>query len=307
MSQEITETKFDVGSPSKLRLRNIRGSVDIHVGDVGVIEVTAVKHIKSGNPDLTEIKIIQADDGSVDVQTEYENSVANWFGLNKPCKVDYVVIVPEDCDVNASGVSCPLSVNGLKGFIDISSVSGGLSLSDLSGSLKISTVSGSIKAEKLTGELDANSVSGRIRVMQSQLQKATFKTVSGNMVVETPLDEGPYLFKGISGNVTLVVPEDTACIARTKSVSGRLRTSLNITKDGRYGSKGLVEIHGGGPEVVYRCVSGSLRIVRFEDEKIIEPEKTRDLPLQPKNQIEILQKIENGDITVEDALKELNS
>jgi hypothetical protein len=307
MVQETIDAKFEVESPAKLKLRNIRGSVEIQGGSEGFIEVTAVKYLKSGNSDRTEIKIEQADDGSVDVTTEYENPITNWFGAIKPCKVDYVVKVPEECDVRASGVSCNLTAKGLNGIIDISSVSGGLILSDLSGSFNVRTVSGSIKAERFAGELDANSVSGRIRVMQSQLPKATLKTVSGSMVVETPLDEGPYIFKGVSGNVTLVVPEDTGCIARSKSVSGRLRTSLNITKDRRYGSRGLAEIQSGGPEVISKSVSGSLRIVKFEDEVIVERKESIESPAQQKNQIEILQKIESGDITVEDALKELNA
>jgi len=307
MSQETIERRFEVGSPARFKLSNIRGPVDIQVGDAGIIEVTAVKHLDSGSQDQTEIKIEQADDGQVIVKTDYPNSVGNWFGINKPCKVDYTIRVPEDCEVRASCVSGEISVKGLSGVIDVSTVSGRLTCSDLSGQFKLRTVSGAIQAEKLSGELEAKGVSGRVRVMDSQLSQAFVKTVSGKMVLQTPLAEGPYTFKGVSGSTTLVVPEDTACSANFHSVSGRMRTSLPLTKDNRHGSRGSVEIQGGGPNVSFKCVSGAFKIVTAEDEKIVENKTAREPQPIQKNQMDVLQKIESGEISVEDALKKMNA
>jgi hypothetical protein len=307
MSQETIERTFKVEDPAKLKVSNVRGQIDIQPGEDGVIVVTAVKHLSSGSNSHTEIKIEQTEDGQVVVKTEYANSVADWFGLNKPCKVDYSVRVPKNCTVRASGVSSEISICDLDGAFDISSVSGSVKLSDLSGPMKAGTVSGSIKAEKIIGALDANSVSGSIRVLESQIPDALVKTVSGRIVLQTPLADGPYIFKGVSGDVILVVPQDTGCVAHHKSVSGRLKTSLPITKDQRYGSRGLAEIQGGGPEVTYKSVSGSFRIVTSEDEKIVEQHATSNRPHQAKNQLEILQKIESGELSVEDALNQLNA
>jgi hypothetical protein len=306
MSQETIERRFEVGSPARLKLSNIRGPVDIQVGNAGIIEVAAVKHLDSGNQDQTEVKIEQAADGRVIVKTEYFNSVGNWFGINKPCKVDCTLRVPEDCDVRASGVSSQISVKGLNGDIDISTVSGKLTCRDLSGQLKLGTVSGSIQAERLSGELEVNGVSGRVRIMESKLSQAFIKTVSGSMVLQTPLAEGPYTFKGVSGRATLVIPEDTACSASFHSVSGRMRTSLPLTKDNRRGSRGSFEIQGGGANVTYKCVSGALKIVTTEDEKIIEGKAVLKPQPAPKNQMDVLQKIERGEISVDEALQELN-
>ena len=307
MSQETIERRFETGSSASLKLSNIRGLIDIQAGEAGVITVNAVKHPKSGNEDQTEIKIEQDEDGKVIVKTEYQNSINNWFGLNKPCKVDYMVQVPQDCDVRASGVSCNTRVQGLNGDLDLNSVSGKMDLLDLSGKMKFNTVSGSIKASGLAGELDANTVSGSIRVTESKIPEALLKTVSGSMVLVTSLADGPYTFKSVSGGATLVVPEDTAFTARFKSVSGRMRTSLPVSKDDRHGSRGSMEILGGGTEVSHNCVSGSLRIVTNENEKIVEKKVASEPRPEPKNQMEILQKIQAGDISVEDALKELNA
>jgi hypothetical protein len=275
MSQETIERSFDVGSPAKLKLRNIRGKIELLPGEEGVITVTAVKHSSNCDDERTTIEIEQDDDGRVVVKTDYVNSIPNWFGLNRQ--------------------------------IDLNAVSGLMNLSELSGNLKISTVSGAIMAEKLTGELDANSVSGKMRVTESQLSRAVVKTVSGSMVLQTPLEDGPYTFKGVSGSAMLVVPEDTACTAQFHSVSGRMRSSLPISKDDRHGSRGSMEIQGGGVEVSYNCVSGSFKIVTAENEVIRETKIAQEPASPPVNQMEILKKIETGEISVEEALKELNA
>ena len=308
MSQETIERSFETGTPAQLKLGNIRGQIDIRAGESGVILVTAVKHLNSGNSDLTQVVIEQDDSGKVTIKTEYPNSVNNWFGLNKPCKVDYSVQVPPECHMKVSGVSCNITVQGVQGEIEIHSVSGGLTLEELSGDLKAKTVSGALKADRLAGELDANTVSGSIRVAASQISTANFNTVSGGMVLESPLGDGPYTFKSVSGGATLVVPADTACSARFHSVSGRMRTSLPITKDKRRGARGEMEIQGGGPEVYHHCVSGSFKIVTSENEPIREEHHTPPVTAaQPKDQMNILKQIEAGEITVEEALKELNA
>ncbi|MBL6981300.1 MAG: hypothetical protein ISR58_08925, partial [Anaerolineales bacterium] len=55
MSEEIIERSFSVDSPARLKLSNIRGTVNISPGDEDAISVTAVKHLNSGNADRTEV------------------------------------------------------------------------------------------------------------------------------------------------------------------------------------------------------------------------------------------------------------
>jgi Putative adhesin len=306
MSTEMIERRFEVGSPAKLKLSNIRGLVDIQPGEVGVLAVRAVKHLDSGSQDLTEIEIEQAQDGQVIVKTKYEHSIVNWFGLNMPCKVDYTVWVPRNCSVRASGVSSEISIRNLEGSFEVNSVSGKVKLSNLIGSVKVGTVSGSVAAEKISGGLDANSVSGSVRVMEANLSEVQVKTVSGRMLLQTPLMAGPYRFKGVSGDVILIVPAETGCQASIQSISGRMRTSLPVTADHRYGSRGSMEIQGGGVEVSYNSVSGSLRVVTSEDEKAQERPVVPERPHPAQSQMAILSQIDRGEISVEEALRQLS-
>ena len=106
MSQELIEKTFRVPAPARLSLSNIRGSIEIQPGDDDIVNVTAVKHLGTGNPDRTEIEIRQEEDGSVSVETRFPEAGFKLFGWRQPCKVDYTVRVPHACSVKRSGVSC---------------------------------------------------------------------------------------------------------------------------------------------------------------------------------------------------------
>jgi hypothetical protein len=145
------------------------------------------------------------------------------------------------------------------------------------------------------------------------------KTVSGNISVETPIIEGPYEFKSVSGNLSMITPEDTACTIRTKSVSGTVKVNLPVTSKSGTRNKQVIEVAGGGPEVSVKSVSGVLKI---GSPNIVKPEvqqpkievATPKAVVQPskpaapqKTQMQILQEIEKGEITVDEALEQMNS
>ncbi len=149
MLRETTEQKFDVTMPACLTIANIRGSVDVQASDDGVVTITAVKHLETGDSDRTEIKIRQKEDGSVAVKTVFEEGGWRLFTPRHPCKVDYTVRVPRDCALKVRCVSSSALVQDLKGKFDVKTVSGRVTLRDLSGKIKVSSVSGRILGERL--------------------------------------------------------------------------------------------------------------------------------------------------------------
>ena len=305
MSPETIERKFNVATPARLKVGNIRGSVDVQPGADGVVEVTAVKHTNSGSNAQTQIVIEQTDDGTVLVESKFENSVVSWFGLNKPCKVDFIIRVPQKCSVKTGCVSSKASIQGLVGEFKFNSVSGALNLKELSGPVNFSSVSGRVTAEGLAGPLKMNSVSGVVRVIGSQIPSITGKTVSGKVTLETPLTEGPYNFNSVSGQVTLIVPEETGCNVSIKSISGSASTSLPITAISDNNRNQTFVIQDGGAEVSIHSVSGRLRIVTSENgENVRKVAVTSVEP--PPSQMSILEKIEIGDLSVDEALGTLN-
>ncbi|MCP4541166.1 MAG: DUF4097 domain-containing protein [Chloroflexi bacterium] len=262
MSQETIKRKFDVTAPAHLIVTNIRGSVDVQPSDNGIVTITAVKHLDTGDADRTEIEIVQKEDGSVRVRTRFEEGIWQLFNLGRPCKVDYVVHVPRDCDLKVRCVSSKASVYGLSGKFDIKTVSGRVTLKDISGKIKATSVSGRIMGERLSGPTAFESVSGRVHLTESSLPVVTGSSVSGDLVVETFLIEGPYSLKTMSGDLNLILPPEIGCTIGFNSVSGRLKTSLPTTRSKWQRHKWLADLQGGGPEIRFHSVSGDFSVTQ---------------------------------------------
>ena len=262
MSQDVEtyDQTFTVSDPAQVKLANIRGSVLVRSGPAGQVHIYAVKHLRSGNAERTKIEIEQASDGSVSAQTRFREGVLAFLSLSTPCKVDYVAEVPANCAVKVACVSSTLAVEGVQGSFELSAVNGAMELSDLSGDLHISEVSGETTGVRLAGTLKLNTVSGAAHLSESNLSQVALSTVSGDVTLQTSLGSGPYNFDSVSGSVRLVVPEGTACTAQLNSVSGRLHTSLPVNSSRSQRGAHRVDILGGGAAVALKSVSGGLWI-----------------------------------------------
>jgi hypothetical protein len=202
-------------------------------------------------------------------------------------------------------------------------------LEDLSGEIKLSAVSGEIGGTRLAGRLHLNTVSGEVRLVDSALPIADLTTVSGEMRVQTALTEGPYRFHSVSGAVWLSVPADTRCSLELQSVSGGVHVDLPVTRQKVGGRHYSYEVQGGGVRVTANSVSGGLYVessgdaspnadqpVSVEEEQPEEemlpqppvPPIPPQAPVAPEPMLDraaILDRIESGEMTVEEGLKAL--
>jgi len=315
MSDEIIEKSFQVGTPARLIISNVRGSVTIQPGEAGVIEVKAIKHGNSiSASDLIEMS--QTSDGTVRVETR---SNETFLGLlSFPPKVDYLVRVPQGIHLDASCISSSLNVSGLSGSFKLKTISGGIDVTDLTGPFKLNAVSGGITGSHLAGVLEMGTVSGSVHITASNFPSAEASTVSGDLNLQTPIAEGPYQFGSVSGSVRLLVPKDTHCKVELNSVSGKLRSSLPVTSLALGPGTKVTQVGSGGTAVRLKSVSGGLTI---ETEGVpatnatdtsaststyvppTPPATPTTPPPAPLSTAEILQRIESGDMTVDDAIK----
>lgn len=311
MSQEIVEKTFSVSAPARLRLGNIRGTVTILPGEEGTIRLKAVKNLDSGDADRTEIFIEQRNDGTVKVETRYPQNGWLFFAFSKPCKVDYTVQVPANCDLKVSGVSSSTTIQGIAGDITIATVSGTVRLNSLSGELKVNSVSGSVTGDELSGLVKVDTVSGDVNLSDGNFPRLDSSTVSGNLVVETPLGEGPYRFNTVSGEVDLMIPADTGCLVQSNSISGRIRTSLPSHYIRKQGGKRQLEVQSGGPLIYHHSISGNLRITAPDQPARAgstsrEDAKTQaDMGAATENRMEVLERIARGELSVDEGIQEL--
>jgi hypothetical protein len=278
MSDEKFEQVFQVSQPARLVVKNIRGSVDIQPGEDGAVQVAAVKHSDSGDAKRTEVELTQDPDGTVRAIARFPEGSIDWLFGMQPCKVDFVIKAPHQCDLKVNGVSNDTFVSGLAGEFSFNSVSGDVTLRELSGplsvntvsgdvdlervdgKLKLNTVSGDVKGQKASGTIHVDTVSGDVRLRESTLPAVEAESVSGDLELQTPLGEGPYRFHSVSGEVRLTVPAETRCSAELHSISGRISTSLPQSSSSRQHGTELVEVQGGGVKVSLNSVSGELSL-----------------------------------------------
>ena len=314
MSQETIDKTYKIEAPARLTLSNIRGSVKILPGADNTIHVTAVKHINNGDNDQTKIEITQTDTNHVSVQTNYRNGWIN-FPTRKPCRVEYTVRVPKACSLKLSGVSNATSIQGVEGEMVFTTVSGPITLEDISGSIKIDSVSGKIFGKQVAGPLALNTVSGKIFMHASYFPSIDGHTVSGKISIQTPIVEGPYYFKSVSGDVDFIVPLDSTISANLNSISGRIKTPFTPTSSHINGGNSRLEIQGGGIEVRVKSVSGNLYLKPSEETNNEEmsnstapnpDEHPSAEPLSTESNIKILDRIAAGELSVDEAIEQIS-
>jgi hypothetical protein len=295
MSQETMQKTFQVTSPARLDLSNIRGSVEIHPGGADQVQVTVVKHTESGDAQSTEIELSQAADGCVKAATHFPDGWWLWLLGSRPCRVDYLVKVPQGGLLKLKGVENSVLVDGLEGQFDLTSVSGDLTLRNLTGPLRINTVSGDVSAKKLSGAFELVTVSGDLDATDVQQASISAKTVSGDLAVQTTLSDGPYRFDSVSGDVRLQLPAEARFSVRLSTISGDISSTFPATNFSRsYGSQ-AVDIQGGGVTIDAKSVSGNLQLHPFGDAP-----RTASVDRR-----EILERLERGEIRPEEALAQM--
>jgi hypothetical protein len=246
--------------------------------------------------------------------------------------------------LDVSGVSDAALVEGVQGDIRVVTISGDLTLRDLSGVLKVRSVSGRVSGDRLAGALEVETVSGGIHLSACQVAALNANTVNGAVALESPLGEGPYRFKSVSGQVRLIVPAGTACTVLSSSMSGRFTSSLPNSGMRMSSGGSLYRIQGGGVEVRHTSVSGDLWVgpeggsgpveTVFSSEPAVavdESPATEGSPAteaqaleaqalvaqapvppeppaiepRPVTAMDIIEQIENGKISVEEGLRQL--
>ena len=301
MSTESQVHSFDVGSPAKLVVKNIRGQVTVVPGEEGKIKVEVVTHLGDGNPDYTEVELTQSEDGTVRAVVRMPDTVFGIFN-RKPQRVDFKIEAPVRTDMRVKVVSGSIEARGFEGELDFGTVSGSLDLEELSGMLNLDSVSGKIKGRNLKGDAKLSVVSGHIDMRDCDFPSMKASTVSGKAELQTKLSEGPYKVSAVSGSLLLVVPEESNCVVHASAVSGKFYTDLDVRQSQVSRNRWDVRIGEGGPEVKMKAVSGKMRLLSSFDASGSVPGEVKMSQNQRKD---VLSRLSEGEISVEDALKEL--
>ncbi|KAA5829564.1 DUF4097 domain-containing protein [Saccharopolyspora hirsuta] len=149
--------------------------------------------------------------------------------------------LPLGSEVWATTVSADVDVQGWADYVRFSSTSGDLHV-DGATDVRVRTVSGAVDAEALT-TLDFNTTSGSVTVGRAWSVEG--RTISGDIAIDRLTGEFALLRSEsgtlrlhavgdcrvtavtVSGDIAITAPEAARVDARTRSVSGRVRTPRN--------------------------------------------------------------------------------
>ena len=125
----------------------------------------------------------------------------------------------------------------------------------VSNEIELETVSGNlhVAADKIN-KLKIETVSGRMNISADSIEELEIETTSGKTILEcnsiSTMD-----IDAVSGSVELKLPEDSAFTLRYSSVSGKLTSALDFTKEDK-----VYLVNGGGRGYKISTTSGDVSI-----------------------------------------------
>ncbi len=314
---ETLERTFAVGDNPRLLVKNPRGSISIRPGDAGVITVSAQVAGADGRGHA-QVRMSQDEDGGVvlAVDPADTDTLRRIFGMGqRMSRVGFDVQVPVQTEVTAKAVDSSIDVAGISGPVVAKSVSGLIRAVDLSGPVTLRSISGQVEARNISGQVELSNVSGRIHISESRVPALRAKSISGQLVAETDLGAGPHVLSTVSGSGELILPEEASLTVRSKTVSGHVSMGIpgsasNAGNGGYLSRKQTFEINGGGPEVVFKSVSGHLKIQGPQAAEIheepsgqaVSTEMDAEEPEGKMDRMEVLRQLERGEISAEEAV-----
>jgi hypothetical protein len=293
------ERAFDVPDAATLEVTTVRGRITIVAGDPGRIVVAGEVTVRVGwdvpanAADLA--REIAASppvvlDGAIVRAQPPPDPVAQ-----RAVTVSYEIRVPPGTTVRSVSDSGATSVTHVTGAVDVQTHTGAIALTALGGTVVVSSGSGAIRTDAIAGALQVTTTSGaftgsqvgsslRVRTQSGDVDAAL--TGHGDVDVETGSSairlrgvDGGALVKTQSGQVTIDGAPARAWTVRTSSSA----VTMSLTPDSRCSidaatrsgsitvSPDLVQgtiakravagaVRGGGPVVLIRSGSGSIRI-----------------------------------------------
>ncbi len=229
----------DIAKDRTVFVRNLNGAVRVEQGTGSKVEVTAVKHWRTGDPEEVKITVEQIGSGKGDVlicalwregdrcnEDGYHSGRNSWgFGHSNDTNVEFTVRLP-------AGVR-----------MDGRTVNGSVEIDGATASVVARTVNGGVTARSTGGPVSAETVNGSINVRTASLtdDHSSYKTVNGSITVEL----------AASSNVNLDM----------STVNGSVSSDYPITIEGTISRKHIRGTMGtGGPTVRLSTVNGSIRL-----------------------------------------------
>jgi DUF4097 and DUF4098 domain-containing protein YvlB len=316
--------EHEIGERGSLTLKITSGDVRLRGVDAPLASVRATFEIHAASEEEangifeeSQLRVVRAS-GELSVEEPDERSsfgaqLGRLFGGRGHIDVNVEAELPRAAELRLDGVSADVQVEGLRGEQRYGSVSGDLYLTDLGGSIRLKTVSGDVTLRAtLPVAVRADAVSGDLRVIAPRLDAFRATTVSGDLELEGELGRaGEFRVDTVSGDVAVGLVG--AASFEVRGLSTDINSDLDHRIEGRLDRRRVV-VGSGGPEFIFNSMSGDLAIRRPRRTGGPRPPAPPTPPAPPppaspapsaKEQMAILQALERGEISVEEAGRRL--
>ena len=227
-----------------LEINWLDGNVEVEVYDGGTVQFSETSRRK-----LSEKNQMHYYNKNGKLIIQYQESFTGVFhffntGGNKELKVKIPSSIAGDFgDVRIDTVSADTEVFGISGDkFRLDSTSGGFHLERCSASeIETDTTSGSMTADGSYGEVE-------------------FDTVSGNLNLSSKICPSRINTDGVSGNVTLFLPENDGFTYKSDSVSGSLTCEFQVSQ-----GEGRGTYKNGKSKFSFDSVSGDVQIKNIDN------------------------------------------
>ena len=285
--QEVEEKSFPLVEEGSVSVKNVAGEILIHAWDEEEVKMVATKWARALTErraeellEAIEINITVRED-SLEINTEFP-----WWKKLDPTssvRVDYELWVPLSAEVSAQSVSGSiqvverendvwaktisgtLKIEGIVGDVEAKTTSGAIEVRDVEGeSILADSTSGKVTLEEIEGIIEAHSVSGRVKIEDSKGAAKSVRTTSSGIWVELKeITEAvsTMLLTSISGDVTLLLPQDISADIEAKTTSGRIRSEFKVMVESEIEKRSLRGTIGeGGIKITLKTISGDISL-----------------------------------------------
>jgi DUF4097 and DUF4098 domain-containing protein YvlB len=216
--------RWEVGERPSLDIRVPVGTVEVHTGDAGIVQITIDAN------DVDEFEVLKSGD-RISVRHP-----SRWGRRGRNTRL--IAIVPVGTDVELSSTSGEVRLSGVLGVVrihtasgdievgdasrlDITTASGDFSCGDVLGEAHISSISGSCTVHRVGGRLDATLTSGSLRIDNCDGDLGIV-TTSGDVRIGRCAGSD-IAVRSISGDVRLGLPSGIRVEADISTLSGQAK------------------------------------------------------------------------------------
>ncbi|GAB4535523.1 MAG: hypothetical protein Fur0018_25890 [Anaerolineales bacterium] len=248
MSESVETLGCELPADGWVWLRHGRGRVRILPGEGRAVSLTAESpaglHWQMTTDPAGEIRIRSLPDD-----------------LAHPPAADCTLTLPAESRLRVYLVDGTLHLENVTGRARLETVSADIFLREASGAWHVKTVSGSVEGCALHGGLFMQTVSGNVHLLACRITNMQGHMLNGDLMLETPILDGPYTLQTIAGDVVLRLPAETHCDLDFRTISGRLEIAHSGVYFPRRGTHRQVMLGDGGPQVTVKSLSGSLWVM----------------------------------------------